>query len=175
MAAKARAVARNEARRAKHAAARERVGMTVTALSVVTAAESVTPNRDGLEWLKGRGELTPVQLREAEAYRADYEGAAEAGVTIKSALADPGAVRATGVTPLGPAGLIIRRQEAQARLYRKRHVVLGGEVSIIEVLDAVCGRRLTLVASLAGRDARRAGGYLALLKAGLNMLANGRV
>lgn len=155
-------------RKAPKASRRPKVaGLTVTSSDVVARAAEVPGDRDGLLWLIGKGRLTPVQRVTAEAYRRDYQEAAITGAMLKSCLD----VRPRGSgTPAGPGALIEGSVDAQARLYRKRFDVLHGQVHAIELLDGVCGRRLTLMA-LAGGSGRLAFAYELLFKAVLDQLA----
>lgn len=142
---------------------------TVTSAAVVAKAEQVPAGLDGLEWLISKRRLTPAQEAQAKAYRQDYHDAAEDGVTIKSGLdfqeGSSGKVAQAHLTA------IINRDAAQKRLAHKRYTVLRGVVSVIELLDGVCGRRLRLTTMAGGND-RLAGAYEMVLKAALDMLAN---
>ena len=146
-------------------------GATATSPTVVALAADIPHDRDGLLWLIARNRLTPARAREAKAYRQDFRDAAAAGPTMKSCL-DVREGGGSGKPPAGPTGEVIYALDAQRSLFRKRHVILKGQVDLLDVLDGVCGRGLTL-RELAGGNGHKAAALESLLKVALDLLGQG--
>lgn len=167
-----RAVRKTKPKAARHPKAD---GATVTSRRQVATAIDLPMDRDGLLWLIQRNRLTPVRGREAKAYRADFREAAAEGPSVKSCLDIQ--VRGTAKTD-GHGGKVVSALDAQRRLFRKRWVYLRGQADLIEVVDGVCGRGLTL-RELAGGPVNsasaRAATLEALLMVALDQLAKGDV
>lgn len=146
-------------------------GATVTSPRLVAEAVEIAADRDGLDWLVNRNRLSPRQVAEARAYRRDFQDAASAGPMVKSSLniIEGGA----GAPGLGQMTGVVDALDAQRALFRKRFVVLRGQADLLEVLDGVCGRRLTL-RTLAGGDASKTKVLEAVLKVALDQLATYR-
>lgn len=157
----------------KHLKALERQGAQPAKTSRVEHAPvDIMHDKDGLTFLTSRNRLNPQQEREASDYRADFRELLSSGASIQSFLGNFGGVRGGG-SKEGPTGRVTYAVDAQRRLFTKRYVVLGGQPDLLEVLDAVCGRGLTLQ-DMADGDGYRAKTLEALLKVALDQLAEAR-
>lgn len=163
---------RREARkRISKAPARPRLdGVTATSPAVVAQAVDIPQDRDGLLWLIARNRLSPSRAREARSYRQDYRRAASEGPTMKSCL-DVREGGGSGRPPSGPTGEVIYEVDARRSLFRKRHVILKGQADLLDVLDGVCGRGLTL-REMAGGNGHKAAALETLLKVALDLLGD---
>lgn len=141
---------------------------------VVTAEIVEIPHdRDGMLWLINRNRLNPSQVRQAREYRQDFRDAEASGPNIRSGLnITEGGVGSRASD--GPATQVIRNLDAQRRLFVRRFVILRGQGDLLEVLDAVCGRGLTL-RDLAGGRTPQAMVLEKLLKVALDQLVQGAV
>lgn len=146
-------------------------GVTTTSRAMVAAAVDIPQDRDGLLWLISRNRLTPPRARAAKAYRQDFREASSAGPTLKSCL-DVREGYGKGLPASGPTGEVIYALDAQRSLFRKRFAVLRGQADLLDVLDGVCGRGLTL-RELAGGNGHKAASLETLLKVALDLLAQG--
>ncbi len=146
-------------------------GATATSPAVVAVAVDIPQARDGLLWLISRNRLTPLRTRAARAYRQDFREAAAEGPTLKSCL-DVREGGGSGLPPAGPTGEVVYALDAQRSLFRKRFVILRGQADLLDVLDGVCGRGLTL-REMAGGNGHKAAALEGLLKVALDLLGQG--
>lgn len=123
-------------------------------------------DRDGLVWLVERGRLTVRRATAALDWRFAYRAAE--GVPLKSCL-DPQLARGSGQRAFQPPAMETPA-EAKRWLFEMRWLVLKGQADIVGVLDQVVGQGLIL-RDLAGGDGHKAATLEALLKAGLDMVA----
>lgn len=128
-------------------------------------------DRDGMLWLINRNRLNPSQVRQARDYRQDFRDAERSGVNLKSCLAMAEGGRGVRSGD-GPTGQVLHNLAAQRALFVRRFVILRGQADLLEVLDAVCGRGLTLRELAAGRTPQ-AMVLEKLLKVALDQLAQG--
>lgn len=137
------------------------------AISSAPAAPAKEDRVDGLEWLVKKKRLTDGQMREAWAYRRDFQAAELDGAALKSSLAEPEAI-GSGKVPdkLTP---VVNRVEAKRRQFIRRFQILAGQSDMLMVLDAVVGKGQTL-RELAGGDGHKANTLEAVLKVALDLL-----
>lgn len=138
------------------------------AATVAKAPAAGDLDRDGLDWLKRKGRLTPRRTQAAELYRRAFRNAD--GPSVKSCL---------DVTVGGGTGrveaVLVGSAAAKRELFALRWVVLGGQEDLLTVCDAVCGVGHTLRA-LAGDDGsdrskRRQAALEAVLMVALDLIA----
>jgi hypothetical protein len=145
----------------------ERAGEVRASAEVV----EIPLDRDGMLWLINRNRLNPGQVKQARAYRADFRDAEASGPNLRSCLnITEGGVGSRASD--GPGTQVIRNLDAQRRLFVSRFVILRGQADLLEVLDAVCGRGLTL-RDLAGGRTPQAMVLEKLLKVALDQLVQG--
>lgn len=131
--------------------------------NVVHLEEDVT-SRDGMLWLGVKGKLSLQERRGCAAYRTAYREPA-AGA-IRSFLDDSRGGGGSGHPPDTNADAL----DAQRRLYVFRYTVLLGDTPAILVLDAICGRGITLAQYLGSSDSRKTLEALTILKTAARLI-----
>ena len=121
-------------------------------------------DRDGLLWLLKKGKLGLQERRGCAAYREAFREP-PAGA-IRSFLDDSRGGGDTGFPPDTNAGAL----DAQRRLYSFRYTVLLGDTASILVMDAICGRGVTLAHYAGSADSRKALENLTLLKTAARLI-----
>ncbi len=121
-------------------------------------------DRDGLLWLLKKGKLGLQERRGCAAYREAFREP-PAGA-IRSFLDDSRGGGDTGFPPDTNAGAL----DAQRRLYSFRYSVLLGDTASILVMDAICGRGVTLAHYAGSADSRKALENLTLLKTAARLI-----
>ena len=124
----------------------------------------------GLEWLAGKGRITPRQKQAGEAYGALYR---RAGVT--ASIGSTLEVQPSGGQSSGPSlGLLLKmaagRARAEADLTERRRRLFG-QSDLVTVCDLICGQELT--PREAGGGEREALRIEAVLRVALDILAMG--
>lgn len=125
------------------------------------------PDEDGLDRLRRGKDLSEAQLVDAQAYRGLGRVVELGGGGVKSCLdLTPGD---KDRLPMG-GGDPFEVTHAKRELFRIRYHVLKGQADLINVMDGVCIAGQTLIALAGGKDDRRAGQLLAVLKVALDLI-----
>lgn len=148
----------------KLAAARKATGPKTDKPENVVRLEPDPSDRDGLLWLLKKGKLGLQERRGCAAYREAYREP-PAGA-IRSFLDDSRGGGDTGFPPDTNAGAI----DAERRLHTFRYGVLLGDMATILVMDAICGRGVTLAQYVGSADSRKALESLTLLKTAARLI-----
>jgi hypothetical protein len=152
-------------REARKAAAAKRAGSAKPAAPEnVVRLEPDPSDRDGLLWLLKKGKLGIQERRGCAAYRTAYREP-PAGA-IRSFLDDTRGGGDSGFPPDTNADAL----DAQRRLYTFRYSVLLGDTASILVMDAICGRGVTLAQYVGGSDSRKALEALTVLKTAARLI-----
>lgn len=125
---------------------------------------SDTLDRDSLEWMVNKRQLTAPQAREAGLYRLGLRDGGE--ISTRSCLDfTVGSGQAGGL----PGAAVASMSDARRYVFVIRYVVLRGQVDMLSVMDGVCGQGQTLL-YLAGGDRNRAAELKTSLRIALDLI-----
>lgn len=158
-------LSRKQQREAKKLAmARKATGPKSHKPENVVRLEPDPSDRDGLLWLLKKGKLNLQERRGCAAYREAFREP-PAGA-IRSFLDDTRGGGDSGFPPDTNADAL----DAQRRLYTFRYTVLLGDTAAILVLDAICGRGVTLANYVGSADSRKCLEALTVLKTAARLI-----
>lgn len=117
---------------------------------ILQLQQQTNEDRDSLTRLHHRGVILRREYHAGQTYRRAFSADAAAGVAIQSNI-NPDSTGGSSGTRTGQPP-VQTAYEAKAMLFWLRWVVLGGQVDAVGIMDAVCGKGLSLAQISRGND-----------------------